>query len=182
LDRLEREGDVTIEWHAFELRPPGSPPMPPERRAGIEARRPQFVARAREQYGFEINSGPFDVDSRPALIGEQFAKDHGAGRAFHDAVMRAYWQEAAVIDDRTVLADLAVSVGLDRAAFLAALDDPRYERAVVAEVATAHDAGITAVPALVFDERYLVLGAQPYALLRQVVDQCHAEQRGAPTG
>ncbi|MCC6627239.1 MAG: DsbA family protein [Chloroflexi bacterium] len=179
MDRLDQEGDVTIEWHAFELRPASAPPLPPEMRAGIEARRPQFVERARVQYGLAINSGPFDVDSRLALIGEQIAKAEGAGRAYHDAVMRAYWLEAAVIDDRAVLADLAASVGLDRAAFLAALDDPAYEQAMLAEAADAHDAGITAVPALVFDERYLVLGAQPYDLLRQVVDQCRAEQADA---
>src|SRR5699024_4836834 len=73
LARLQREHDVAITWHAFELRPRGSPPMPPECRAQIEAGQPRLLAMAREQYGLALNAGPFGIDSRPALIGEQYA-------------------------------------------------------------------------------------------------------------
>jgi predicted DsbA family dithiol-disulfide isomerase len=175
LDRLAESHAVVMEWHAFELRPPGSPPMSPAFLAKIETSRPLFVQRARDDYGLVVNSGPFGVDTRPALIGEQFAKTQGRGEAYHAAVMDAYWLHAAAIDDRALLADLAAQVGLERAAFLAALDDPAYLQTMLADSEDAHAAGITAVPALVFDQRYLVLGAQPYDLLRQVVERCVAE-------
>jgi predicted DsbA family dithiol-disulfide isomerase len=175
LARLQKEHDVTITWHAFELRPRGAPPMPPEYRARIEAGRPRFAAMAREQYGLEINPGPFGIDSRPALIGEQYAATQGVGAAYHDAVADAYWLHGRAIDDRELLADLAVSVGLERAAFLAALDAPMYAEAVDAEIAWAAANQISAVPALVFDEKYLVLGAQPYPVLEQVLRQCEDE-------
>jgi predicted DsbA family dithiol-disulfide isomerase len=35
---------------------------------------------------------------------------------------------------------------------------------------------MTGVPALVFDEKYLVVGAQPLDVLKQVVDQVQAEK------
>jgi predicted DsbA family dithiol-disulfide isomerase len=152
--------------------------MPPEYRARIEAGQPQLKAMARNQYGLEINQGPFGIDSRPALIGEQYAMAQGHGDAYHDAVADAYWQQAQSIDDREVLATIAESVGLERAAFLAALDAPEYDQAVEAEIEWAQANQITGVPALVFDEKYLVVGAQPYPVLEQVLRQCEAEAAG----
>jgi predicted DsbA family dithiol-disulfide isomerase len=133
---------------------------------------------AREQYGVEINSGPFGIDSRPALIGEQYAATQGCGEAYHDAVADAYWLQAQSIDSREVLADIAEAVGLERAAFLAALDVPEYAEAVDAEIAWAQANGISGVPALVFGEKYLVVGAQPYPVLEQVLRQCEAAAVG----
>lgn len=174
LDRLQHEFAITLEWHAFELRPAGSPPSP-EIQARIAASRPRLIGRAKAEYGLEIAPGPPGIDSRPALIGEQFAKARGVGPAYHDAVMHAYWQAGRSIDDRVLLTTIAAEVGLDRAEFLAALDSPEERAAMLAEAAEAQAAGITAVPALVFNLTYLVLGAHPYPTLRQVVEQCEAE-------
>jgi predicted DsbA family dithiol-disulfide isomerase len=175
LARLQKEHDVAITWRAFELRPRGAPPISPDYRARIEAGRPRFAAMARVQYGLEINQGAFGIDSRPALIGEQYARTQGCGDAYHDAVANAYWLQALPIDDREVLADIADSVGLERATFLLALDGPEYAEAVDAEIAWARANEISGVPALVFDEKYLVMGAQPYPLLEQVLRQCEDE-------
>jgi predicted DsbA family dithiol-disulfide isomerase len=133
---------------------------------------------AREQYGLEINAGPFGIDSRMALIGEQYALTQNRGDAYHDAVADAYWLQAQSIDNREVLADIAESVGLERAAFMSALDTPEYDQAVEAEIAWARANEISGVPALVFDEKYLVVGAQPYPALEQVLQQCEAEAAG----
>src|SRR4051794_32110779 len=102
--------------------------MSPEYRARIEAGQPQLRAMARQQYGLELNQGPFGIDSRPALIGEQYALTQGRGAAYHDAVADAYWLQAQSIDDREALANIAESVGLERAAFLAALDAPEHNQ------------------------------------------------------
>jgi len=149
--------------------------MPPEYRARIEASQPRLEAMARQQYGLEINRGPLGIDSRDALIGEKVAKAHGLGTAYHDAVAAAYWQRAQSIDNRELLADIAASVGLKRDAFLSALDDPEYNQAVEEDIAFAHANGMTGVPALVFAEKYLVMGAQPYPYLKQLLQQVEAE-------
>ena len=176
LERLQQNHDVEIAWHAFELRPPGAPPMPPEYRARIEAGQPRLKAMAREQYGLELNQGPFGISSRAALVGEQYAIAQGKGHAYHDAVADAYWRDGKSIDDPELLAGLAESVGLERAAFLAALSDPAYVAAVEQDVAWAHAHGLSGVPAAVFAQKYLVSGAQPYALFEQVVGRCEAER------
>ena len=167
---------VEVHWRSFELRPKGSPPIPPEYRRRIETMQPQLLAVARERYGREINQGPFGIDSRPALIGAKYAERKGAGAAYHAAVMAAYWQEARDIGDRSVLAAIAESVGLDRGEFLAALDDAAYDAEVQADIDLARAYGLNGVPALVFDNRYPVSGAQPADVQRQVVAQIAAEQ------
>ena len=151
---------------------------------------PQLLAVARERYGREINQGPFGIDSRPALIGAKYAESRSpaagnpaagnpaAGNpaaAYHAAVMAAYWQEARDIGDRAVLADIAEAVGLERDEFLAALDDPAFDAQVQADIDLAHAYGLNGVPALVFDNRYLVSGAQPPDVLRRIVTQIAAE-------
>lgn len=176
LEKLEASHPVIVQWHSFELRPKGSPPLPPEYKARIEAGRPRLYAAAQEQYGLTLHQGPFGIDSRPALIGAKYAEQMGVGPAYHKAVMHAYWEEAKNIEEIEELADLAVGLGLNRMAFMDALDSASFERAVLADIAQAHEYGINAVPGLVFADKYLVSGAQPYAVLTRVVDQILKEQ------
>lgn len=179
LEKLVASHGVTVQWHSFELRPKDAPPLPPEYKEKIMAGRPRLYAIARENYGLELNQGPFGINSRPALIGAKYAEAQGVGAAYHDAVMRAYWLEAQSIEDPAVLAALADAVGLARDGFLAALTDPALDQAVLNDIAWAHANGINGVPALVFQSKYLVSGAQPYDVLTKVVDQIQAEEQKA---
>lgn len=167
---------IALQWRSFELRPKDAPPISPDYRARIEAGRPRLYAIAREQYGLAMNPGPFGFDSRPALTGAKFAESHGQGPAYHARIMQAYWQEAQDIGDLNVLAELAVAVGLDRAEFQAALQSPVYQQAVLADVSQAYAYGINGVPAMIFADKYLVSGAQPYEVLCRAVEQIAAER------
>ena len=126
---------------------------------------------AREQYGLDLNRGPMGIHSRMALIGAKYAEAQGKGPQYYGAVFRAYWQRANNIDDMDILATIAESAGLDRAAFLSATQDQDYEAQVEADIEEAYQYGLTGVPALIFNQRYLVSGAQPYEILRQVVEK-----------
>jgi len=165
-----------MHWRSFELRPAGSPPISPQRRAQIEASRPLFQKRAHEQYGLDIDAGPFGIDSRPALIAEKYAESQGKGEAFHKAVMKAYWQQARSIDDKAVLKEIAEQVGLNTENFDDVLTNPDFDAQVSADIDLAREYGLSGVPALVFADQYLVVGAQPYAVLKQVVEKILAEE------
>jgi predicted DsbA family dithiol-disulfide isomerase len=149
--------------------------MPPEYRARIEQGRPRLHHIARENYGVEMNPGPFGIDSRPALIGAKYAEANGHGSAYHDRIMRAYWDEAKDIGNQAVLAALAEEVGIDREEFSAALENPTYVREVDDDIRLARRYGLNGVPALVFEDRYLISGAQTPDVLRRVVDQIRTE-------
>jgi predicted DsbA family dithiol-disulfide isomerase len=178
LERLKQSHAVEVVWHSYELRPKGSPPMPEAYRARIEASQPQLKAMAREKYGVELHSGPFGIDSRSALIGDKYAEAQGKGAAYHAAVFRAYWVEAKNIEDRSVLREIAETVGLDGDAFLAALDEPAYEKQMIADIQQAQEFGLSGVPAMIFAEKYLVSGAQPYEALVNVVSQVQSREAG----
>lgn len=171
LVKLEKSHDVQITWHAYELRPAGSPPIPDWYLKKIEESRPRLAEIAQEQHGITINSGPFGIDSRKSLIGEKYADSVGKGRPFHDAVIEAYWSNAQDISDLTVLREIAESVGLDGDDFMQALDDSQYDDLVTRDVTMATEYGLSGVPALIFDNKYLVSGAQPYEVLVEVTEK-----------
>ncbi len=123
-----------------------------------------------------MNPGPFGFDSRPSLIGAKFAEAQGKGPVYHAAIMQSYWQEAKAIDDTEALVEIGVFVGLDEDDFRAALDDPNYRDAVNADIEQAHDYGIHGVPGMVFGNKYLISGAQPYEVLTQAIEQILEEK------
>jgi predicted DsbA family dithiol-disulfide isomerase len=175
LEALKANYNVDVQWHSFELRPAGTPPLSEEYRASIAAKRHYFHQAAQEQYGVMINEGPFGIDSRPALVGAKYAEAQGVGEAYHEAVFRSYWQEAKSIEEIDVLADIATDIGLERQAFVAALDEEMWDTAVSADVYQARVYGLSGVPAMVFANKYLVVGAQPYNVLAQVVERVNSE-------
>lgn len=179
LATLQAEENVEVTWHSFELRPQGSPPMPPEYRARIEEGRPRLEQVAREAYGIELKNERLGIDSRPALIGAKYAESVGAGAAYHDRMMRAYWDEARDIADIDELVHIAEEVGLDGVAYRAALEDPAFISQVDADIRQAAASGISSVPAMVFAGKYLVSGAQPPEVLRQVTAKVRELQGNA---
>lgn len=174
LERLHESHGVTVAWKSYELRPKGSPPIPENYKAHIKALEPKMKAMAKAQYGIEINQGKFGIDSRPALIGEKFAEQFDLGNVYHKAVFEAYWLHAQNIEDSNVLGDIAEKIGLNRVDFLASLDDTALEALVDADVQQARDLELRGVPALIFENKYYIPGAQPYDELVRFVEQMEA--------
>jgi predicted DsbA family dithiol-disulfide isomerase len=56
------------------------------------------------------------------------------------------------------------------------LANPVFDAEVSADVDLAQEYGLTGVPALIFADRYLVVGAQPYDVLKQVVEKIQEEE------
>jgi len=162
---------VTIQWRSYELRPHDAPPISEEYKAKVLANRPRVYDIARENYGLEMNPGPFGFNSRPAQIGAKFAEEQGKGPAYHAAIMHGYWQEAKEIGKTDVLVEIAVSVGLDAEKFRAALVDDAHQQAILEDQQQAFQNGIGGVPAMVFANKYLLSGAQPYELLCDAVEK-----------
>jgi predicted DsbA family dithiol-disulfide isomerase len=171
LEKLKTTHDVVIRWHSFELRPAGTPPIPEHILQRIMAGRPQFERTAREQHGIEINSGEFGINTHKAHVATQYAKYEGKGVEYHDALLRAYWLEARDISNSETLVEIGVTVGLNADEVQRALQDKTLDALVNSDINQAHTLGLNGVPALIFEQKYLVSGAQPYAVLADVVEQ-----------
>ncbi len=145
--------------------------MPESYKQRIEAARPQLFKIALETYGLEMNPGPSGQNTRIAMIGAKFAEAAGKGEAYHARVMQHYWRDAGRVDDLDQLKTIVADIGLDVAAFETALSAVEYDDAVTADVEQAAAFGLSGVPAIVLNEKYLLSGAQPYDTLVRAVEK-----------
>lgn len=179
LDSLRKTRDVVTEWKAFELRPGGKFPGPPEQEAAyrkqVFERHKTMATMARERFGLEMREGPWGVDSRPALEGARCAREQGKEAEYNRACFTAHWQQDRRLDDLDTLVEIAASVGLDEKEFREAVVTRKYRLGVEMDLMLAREYGIQAIPAFIFGDRYLISGAQPVEVLEQVVDRCVAE-------
>jgi predicted DsbA family dithiol-disulfide isomerase len=177
LGELAEKQPIETVWHAFMLRPPGSPGMTAEKRAMIEAYTPKISAQIRDEFGLDIRRGPIGAQTFAAHHAMKHAERSGDGAAFHDAVLRAYWLDGADISSHDVLRDIGAKLDLAFDDDLLAGHEPITAEAVRTDLAQASAYNIHGVPGFIFGNRYFVSGAQPLELLDRAADaarQTHA--------
>jgi predicted DsbA family dithiol-disulfide isomerase len=98
--------------------------------------------------------------------------------ALKDRLLTAHFAEGVDVGDRAALAALAADAGLDadRAAAFLASDEGHDE--VLAEIDSARELGITAVPTFVFEGQWAVQGGQESSTFLSVLEQV-AKETGA---
>lgn len=167
-------------WLPFELHPEAPPEGIPREAYFGRARSEQMHAHLQNvASSVGLNMTPRDViiNSRRALAAAEFAREHGKFDEVHHALFKAHWEGTARLESVDDLVEIGAAHGLDSAALRAAIDDGLYEPVIDDNRATATSAGINAIPAHIFGGRYLVVGAHPYEMLKQVVDRLHVEAR-----
>jgi predicted DsbA family dithiol-disulfide isomerase len=118
--------------------------------------------------------------SLTALRLAELAREHGLHSPFHDAVMRAYWQDSLEIGDREVLRRIAATVGVPPAEVESVLATDRYADVVEGSTRQAVAIGATGVPAFLLAGRLLVLGAQREGAFEAAVTQLGRSDLAAP--
>jgi len=169
---IERTGvSAAVKWHPFEL----NPDMPEEgenlrehimRKYGSTAEQSQ-AARDRltelgAGLGFEFR---FTDDMRMMNTFKAHQLLHWAGPEGKEhplkmALFEAYFKDHKDLGDPRILADIAATIGLDRGEALEVLEDGRFADAVRQEEAFWTQNGIHGVPAVIFERRHLISGAQ----------------------
>ncbi len=130
------------------------------------------------QLGLIMRPRDVIINSRRALGAAEFAREQGRFEAMHHALFKAHWEGTARLEDIDDLVRVGTELGLDPPELRAAIAEDRYESVIDENRQAATSAGINAIPAHIFGRRYLAMGAQPYEVLKQVVDRLHAEQPG----
>ncbi|HUU74075.1 MAG TPA: DsbA family oxidoreductase [Burkholderiales bacterium] len=175
-----------IHWHPFEL----NPHMPEEGEdlqqhlAAKYGSTPEdsHKVRARltamgSELGFSFNYAD-DMRIVNTFRAHQLLHWAGAQGREHDlkmALFAACFTHQQNVNDPDVLADTAASVGLDRDEALAVLRDARFADAVRGAERVWTERGIQGVPAMIFNQKYLVTGAQGIenftSVLRQLAEE-----------
>ncbi|WP_373080409.1 DsbA family protein [Zhongshania sp.] len=171
-EALEASGTAhEIHWHPFEL----NPNMPAEgqnlrehvaekygaTKAQSEASRAQMTAVGAE-VGFEFRFADgmrmHNTFSLHQLL--HWADQQGRMHDLKQALFSAHFTHCRNLSDHKVLADVAAEIGLERIEALAVLKDQRFAAEVRAAEKFWLDQGVQGVPAVVFNRRHLVTGAQ----------------------
>jgi len=95
--------------------------------------------------------------------------------AMKERLLQAYFTDGLNIGDPDTLADCAVEVGFDRGEIVAFLASDRGTEEVAAELASAHENGITAVPTYVINGQWAIPGAQEPETFAQVLGKMAAQ-------
>ena len=169
---LQKEYDVQVEWRPFYLRPD----TPPE---GMEL--PDYVKKGRlngseqrlvqlaEDYGMKFVPTERLLNTRLAHEATEYAIRQGLGNAFHQVVFRKVYGEGQDISTWPVLRAADEEVGLDAQAMQQAVESGLYTLEVATQVQQAYQIGVTGVPTYVINERYAVVGAQPYEVFKNAL-------------
>jgi predicted DsbA family dithiol-disulfide isomerase len=128
-----------------------------------------------ESVGLTIKPREVIINSRRALGAAEFARERGRFEEMHHALFKAHWEGTGRLEDVDDLVRIGTEIGLDAAELRSAIEDNRYEPVIDENRRVAGSVGIDAIPAHIFGRRYLVLGAQPYEALKQVVDRLGVE-------
>jgi predicted DsbA family dithiol-disulfide isomerase len=162
---------IQVRWHPFEL----NPEMPPEGQELTEhvaekygaspaqsAETRQRIAALGTELGFAFNyyPGMRIVNTFQAHQLLHWAGPSGRQHALKMALFDAYFSRQERVDDPAVLTAAAGRAGLDESEAAEALTSGSHGEAVRRNEAFWLQQGIHGVPAMVFQERYLVSGAQ----------------------
>lgn len=104
-----------------------------------------------------------------------YAKTQGLMIEMTERILRAYFTESKHIGDHATLTDLAVEVGLNRAAVEKMLAGDEMADAVRADEQTAQQYRITGVPFFLINKKYALTGAQPTEMFVQALKKVIAE-------
>ncbi|MGC1214369.1 MAG: DsbA family oxidoreductase [Micromonospora sp.] len=174
------DGEVTVRYRPFQLDPtPVSEPKPL-----VEALAEKFGGRQRAEsmvaqvtqvaagvgltmdYERAVQANTFEAHR---LV--RFATEQGRGAEMVETLYRAHFADGVDVGSRDALVELAAKAGLDEVQARDYLDSPAGRREVAADLAAAHQIGVSSVPTFVLAGKYAVTGAQePETLLAALTE------------
>jgi predicted DsbA family dithiol-disulfide isomerase len=99
----------------------------------------------------------------------------GGQGALKHALFEAYFTHGRDPGARDTLVEAAAAVGLDAEAAADVLDSGRYAEEVRAAERAWREAGVSAVPSIVINDRYMITGGQPAASFERALRSIAAE-------
>jgi predicted DsbA family dithiol-disulfide isomerase len=192
LAMLPEPVEPEIHWHPFEL----NPDMPPH---GEDAG--EHIARKYGRSAEEGKAARKHMADTAAELGFDFA-DLGARRIYNTfaahklltkagelfgaqkqtalklALFAAYFQQGQDVSDEGVLLDTAEQAGIGRDDAVAWLKDEALSGTVRAEERYWIGENITGVPAIIFDGKYMVPGAQSAEVIARVISKVVEKRLG----
>jgi len=190
MEKLSDELAFTVRWHAFELNPDhgeeGEHILPAlakkygRSEAEMRATQDNMIRIATELgLNFEKMQERYTCNTFDAHRLVKWAAEHGRQTGLKKALFEAYFGEAQDVSDHEVLASCVEAAGLDVSEARDVLASDQYAQTVREDEAVYQQAGVSAVPAFVVNNRYLISGAQEPETLIKAFREIASEPEGA---
>jgi predicted DsbA family dithiol-disulfide isomerase len=174
VEKLKAEHNVEVEWRPFYLyfdTPLEGRELPDyikqKRASGSEERLHSMAT----SYGMEFKSAERIYNTRLAHEATEYAREQGKGNEFHKVIFRMVYAEGKDPSQWDVLRSAAQAVGLDGEALQQDVESGKYKDNVEKQVRQAYQIGVTGVPTYVINDRYAIVGAQPYEVFQNALEQ-----------
>jgi len=181
VEKLKAEHNLEVEWRPFYL----YLDIPPEGRELSErvkqARANGSEERLRhmaESYAMEFVSTKRIYNTRLAHEATEYAREHGECNEFHKVVFHKVYAEGQDPGQWDVLRSAAQEVGLNADEMQREVENEKYTATVADQVRWAYEIGVTGVPTYVINDRYAIVGAQPYEVFKNALEQILNQKPG----
>jgi predicted DsbA family dithiol-disulfide isomerase len=188
LSQFEQRSQVEVIWRSFQLDPDAPRDftgnindmlvqrygMSREQAESTHARVTELAAREGLEYHME-RARPVNSWDAHRLI--HLAAQHHLQSEMKERLQKAYFTEGMLISDPDTLVQLALEVGLGADETRQMLAGDASANEVRADIQKAHALGCTGVPFFVFDEKYILSGAQPVELFEKVLEKAWAVEK-----
>lgn len=165
---------MDVEWRPFYLyfdTPPEGKDLPDyvkRARANGSEERLRSIA---DSYRMKFVSTKRIYNTRLAHEATEYAREHNMGNEFHRVIFRKVYAEGQDISQWDVLRSAAEEVGLDAEEMQRDVESGKYKGNVEEQVRWAYQIGVTGVPTYLINDRYAIVGAQPYEVFRSALEQ-----------
>jgi predicted DsbA family dithiol-disulfide isomerase len=174
VERLKAEHNVEVEWRPFYLyfdTPPEGRELPEYVKRGRAQGSEERLRKVAESYGMKFVSVPRIYNTRLAHEATEYARQHDQGNDFHKVLFRRVYAEGEDPSLWDVLRSAAEEVGLDAEEMQREVEAEKYMATVVDQVRWAYQIGVTGVPTYVINDRYGIVGAQPYEVFKSTLEE-----------
>jgi predicted DsbA family dithiol-disulfide isomerase len=174
VERLKDEHNVEVDWRPFYLyfdTPPEGKDLPEHvkraRANGSEERLLQIA----DSYGMKFVSTKRIYNTRRAHEATEYARERGKGNEFHKVIFRKVYAGGEDPSQWEMLRSAAEEVGLNADEMQREVESEKYLANVADQVRWAYQIGVTGVPTYVINNRYAIVGAQPYEVFKSALEQ-----------
>lgn len=173
-----------IRWRPYQL----DPTIPEEGMPRQEYMDKKFGERGEQIYGRIAAAGedegiPFAFDKiakSPNTLNAhrliRWAATAGVQNQVVERLFRAYFEEGRDLTDKAFLAGVAEEAGMERAVVERLLEGDADKDLVEQEIDLAQRMGVQGVPCFIFDNKYVVMGAQEADVLVKAIDSSLADE------
>jgi predicted DsbA family dithiol-disulfide isomerase len=174
VERLKEEYQVDVDWRPFYLyfdTPPEGRELPEHVKRARANGSEERLRNIANSYGMNFQSVQRIYNTRIAHEATEYAREHGKGNEYHKVIFRKVYSEGQDPSQWDVLRAAAEEVGLNADEMQQEVESEKYTANVADRVRWAYQIGVTGVPTYVINNRYAIVGAQPYEVFKDALEQ-----------